>query len=72
MAVSYPNAEGGITAEVGYEPVVIDKVYGPTWFDSLKIQADFKRGWVISRLVEPDEGEARWVEEIVLPGDASP
>ncbi len=38
------------TCEVGYETVVIDKLFGPMIFANLKVRADAESGdWIIER-----------------------
>jgi hypothetical protein len=46
------------------EPVKIDKMFGPAVFATLRITADYERGWVIERQwIETGE----WIEWCVIP-----
>ncbi len=55
-----------IRVEVGYESVIIDKIFGPQIFANLRITADPKTNtWVIERQMI-DTGE--WKEWAMIPG----
>jgi hypothetical protein len=58
-----------IKVEVGYESVVIDKLFGPQIFANLRITADPKTNtWVIERQMI-DTGE--WQEWVRIPGQVA-
>lgn len=58
-----------IKVEVGYESVIIDKLFGPQIFANLRITADPKTNtWLIEREMI-DTGE--WQEWVRIPGQIS-
>lgn len=55
-----------VKVEVGYQSVIIDKMFGPQIFANLKITADPKTNtWIIERQTI-NTGE--WVEWVRIPG----
>lgn len=55
-----------ITIEVGYQSVVIDKMFGPQIFANLRITADPKSNtWLIERQTIDD---GKWIEWVRIPG----
>lgn len=63
---SIPIPEKEIRVEVGYQSVIIDKMFGPQIFANLKITADPNSNtWLIERQ-KIDDGE--WVEWVRIPG----
>lgn len=55
-----------IKVEVGYQSVLIDKMFGPQIFANLRITADPKSNtWLIER---ENIHDAEWVEWIRIPG----
>ncbi len=63
---NYTSYKNGIKLEIGYLSVIIDKIFGPQIFASLKITPDTKtNSWVIER---QRCDNAEWIEWIRIPG----
>jgi hypothetical protein len=60
------HPENEITVEVGYESVIIDKIFGPQIFANLRITANPEsNNWIIERQ-KINDGE--WIEWVKIPG----
>ncbi len=58
--------ENEINIEVGYQSVVIDKMFGPLIFASLRITPDAQSNkWIIER---QNINDSEWVEWVRIPG----
>ncbi len=63
---NYTSSENDISLEIGYVSVIIDKIFGPQIFASLKITPDPKtNSWVVQR---QRCDNAEWVEWVRIPG----